>query len=104
MGGALLPLTFLTFVEFTLAALTASWKKASPDAECAWLESFRTSSPPRSGACAVPCNGGVLLFGGYAEPEEGPRHVVNDLLRYADGTWQQLHEPMSVSVGITGQV
>ena len=42
--------------------------------------------------------GNVWLFGGYAEPEGKPRHVVNDLLRYDGSGWQQLQEPIDVTL------
>ena len=97
-------LSLLLHVMPSLAALIASWK-AAPGAERSWLETFKTSSPPRSGAtAAADAAGQVWLFGGYAEPEGKQRLVVNDLLRYSSGEWKQLQEPMNVNIGSTGRV
>ncbi|EOD25184.1 hypothetical protein EMIHUDRAFT_206342 [Emiliania huxleyi CCMP1516] len=80
------------------ASLTASWQPVPADD--AWQRTARTSSPPRSGPTASADQAGnVWLFGGYAEPEGKPRHVVNDLLRYDGGSgWQQLQEPIDVTL------
>ena len=90
-----------------LPSLTASWKPL-PSAERAWLEKFPTSSPPRSGGtAAADASGTTWLFGGYAEPENKPRAVVNDLLRLdpdSGAEWQQLQEPLDVNIGDSGRV
>ena len=90
-----------------LPSLTASWKPL-PSAERAWLEKFPTSSPPRSGAtAAADADGTTWLFGGYAEPENKPRAVVNDLLRLdpdSGAEWQRLQEPLDVNIGDSGRV
>ena len=79
------------------ASLTASWQPVPADD--AWQRTARTSSPPRSGPTASADQAGnVWLFGGYAEPEGKPRHVVNDLLRYDGSGWQQLQEPIDVTL------
>ena len=79
------------------ASLTASWQPVPADDAC--QRTARTSSPPRSGPTASADQAGnVWLFGGYAEPEGKPRHVVNDLLRYDGSGWQQLQEPIDVTL------
>lgn len=84
------------FAPTITAALSASWQ---PAAGSSWESSFRTSSPPRSGATAAADEAGtVWLFGGYAEPDEKPRDVVNDLLRYDGTDWAQL-QPIKPKLG-----
>jgi len=85
------------FAPMITAALRASWQ---PAAGSSWESSFRTSSPPRSGATAAADEAGtVWLFGGYAEPDDKPRDVVNDLLRYDGTDWDQLQEPIKPKLG-----
>jgi hypothetical protein len=65
------------------AALTASWRP---------LKDARDVSPPRSGPTAASDGINTWLFGGYAEPANGPRSVVNDLLLFEGRGWQQIQE------------